>query len=130
MAQTAAHLVDQVIPHVPVRQWVLDGVYRRNTDGAPVFMEVLASTDEVLQTVLHTIITRLMKLLTRKGVLVGEEGSTCMARPAWPTATIQTTCACSDRCRLRPALIASPLAHAPAEGVDGAGGDLHGVSLP
>ena len=23
MAQTAAHLVDQVIPHVPVRQWVL-----------------------------------------------------------------------------------------------------------
>jgi len=23
MAQTAAHLVDRVIPHVPVRQWVL-----------------------------------------------------------------------------------------------------------
>ena len=23
MAQTAAHLVEQVIPHVPVRQWVL-----------------------------------------------------------------------------------------------------------
>jgi len=23
MAQTAAHLVDHVIPHVPVRQWVL-----------------------------------------------------------------------------------------------------------
>ena len=23
MAQTAAHLIDHVIPHVPVRQWVL-----------------------------------------------------------------------------------------------------------
>ena len=23
MAQTAAHLVDHVIPHVPMRQWVL-----------------------------------------------------------------------------------------------------------
>jgi len=23
MAQTAAHLVDHVVPHVPVRQWVL-----------------------------------------------------------------------------------------------------------
>jgi hypothetical protein len=23
MAQTAAHLVDHVIPHVPVRQWML-----------------------------------------------------------------------------------------------------------
>ena len=28
MAQTAAHLVDHVIPHVPVRQWVLIWVMR------------------------------------------------------------------------------------------------------
>ena len=28
MAQTAAHLVDHVIPHVPVRQWVLTVPYR------------------------------------------------------------------------------------------------------
>jgi hypothetical protein len=151
MAQTAAHLVDHVIPHVPVRQWVLslpiplrlllaaqpklvtpvlqvvhrvitrhllgqagrsvegadeadsgavtliqrfgsaanlnihlhclvlDGVYRRGADGVPEFVEVPAPTDEALQTVLHKIITRLMKLLTRRGVLVEEEGSTYMA---------------------------------------------------
>jgi hypothetical protein len=146
--QTAAHLVDHVIPHVPVRQWVLslpiplrlllaaqpklvtpvlqvvhrvitrfllkqagakadeadsgavtliqrfgsaanlnihlhclvlDGVYRRGSDGPPVFVEVPARTDEALQAVLHTIITRTMKLLTRRGVLVEEEGSTYVA---------------------------------------------------
>ncbi|MBL8342835.1 MAG: transposase, partial [Rubrivivax sp.] len=148
MAQTAAHLVDQVIPHVPVRQrvlalpiplrlllaaqpklvtpvlqvvhrvitrhllgqagvkadvadsgavtliqrfgsaanlnihlhcLVLDGVYRRNADGAPVFVEVPAPTDAALQAVLHRIITRTMKLLTRKGVLVEEQGHSYMA---------------------------------------------------
>jgi hypothetical protein len=148
MAQTAAHLVDHVIPHVPVRQWVLslpiplrlllaaqpklvtvvlqvvhrvitrhllgqaglkpdeadsgavtliqrfgsaanlnihlhclvlDGVYRRGSDGAPEFVEVPEPTDEALQSVLHKIITRTMKLLTRRGVLVEEEGSTYMA---------------------------------------------------
>ena len=148
MAQTAAHLVDHVIPHVPVRQWVLalpiplrlllaaqpklvtpvlqvvhrvitrhllgqaglkadaadsgavtliqrfgsaanlnvhlhclvlDGVYRRGTDGAPEFVEVPAPADEALQAVLNKIITRTMKLLTRRGVLVEEEGSTYVA---------------------------------------------------
>ncbi|MDP3086426.1 MAG: transposase [Rubrivivax sp.] len=148
MAQTAAHLMDHVIPHVPVRQWVLslpiplrlllaaqpklvtpvlqvvhrvitrhllgqaglkseeadsgavtliqrfgsaanlnihlhclvlDGVYRRGADGVPEFVEVPAPTDDALQSVLHKIITRLMKLLTRRGVLVEEEGSTYMA---------------------------------------------------
>jgi len=152
MAQTAAHLVDHVIPRVPVRQWVrvcqvrlpiplrlllaaqpklvkpvlqvvhrvitrhllgqaglkaeeadsgavtliqrsrsaanlnihlhclaLDGVFRCDTDGEPVFVEVPAPTEEALQTVLHKIITRLMKLLTRRGVLVEEEDSTYMA---------------------------------------------------
>ena len=148
MAQTAAHLVDHVIPHVPVRQWVLslpiplrlllaaqprlvtpvlqvvhrvitrhllgqagrkpeeadsgavtliqrfgsaanlnihlqclvlDGVYRRSVEGAPEFVEAPAPTDEALHSVLHKIITRLMVLLTRRGVLVEEEGSTTMA---------------------------------------------------
>ena len=148
MAQTAAHLVDHVIPHVPVRQWVLslpiplrlllaaqpklvtvvlqvvhrvitrhllgqaglkpdeadsgavtliqrfgsaanlnihlhclvlDGVYRRGIDGAPEFVEVPEPTDEALQSVSHKIITRTMKVLTRRGVLVEEEGSTYMA---------------------------------------------------
>ena len=148
MAQTAAHLVDHVIPHVPVRQWVLslpiplrlllaaqpqlltpvlqvvqrvltrflleqaglkadeadsgavtliqrfgsaanlnihlhclvlDGVYRRSTEGEPVFVEVPAPTDDALQAVLHKIITRTMKLLTRRGALVEEHGTTYMA---------------------------------------------------
>ena len=147
MSQTAAHLVDHVIPHVPVRQWVLalpiplrlllaaqpklvtpvrqvvhrvitrqllgqaglkaeeadsgavtliqrigsaanlnihlhclvlDGVYRRDAEGEPVFVEVPAPTDEALQTVLQKVITRMMKLLTRKGVLVEEQGQTYM----------------------------------------------------
>ena len=148
MAQRAAHLVDHVIPHVPVRQWVLslpialrlllaaqpklvtpvlqvvhrvitrhligqvglkadeadsgavtliqrfgsaanlnihlhclvlDGVYRCGTDGTPEFVEVPAPTDEALQAVLHKIITRMMKLLTRRGVLIEEQGQTYLA---------------------------------------------------
>ena len=58
---------------------VLDGVYRCGTEGAPEFVEVPAPTDETLQAVLHKIITRMMKLLTRRGVLVEEDGSTYMA---------------------------------------------------
>ena len=42
-------------------------------------MEAPAPTDEALHSVLHKIITRVMKLLTRRGVLVEEEGSTTMA---------------------------------------------------
>ena len=57
---------------------VLDGVYRR-TDGEPVFVEVPAPTDEALQALLHKIISRLMKLLTRRGVLIEEEESTYLA---------------------------------------------------
>ena len=50
-----------------------DGVYRR-TDGETVFVEVPAPTDEALQALLHKIFARLMKPLTRRGVLVEEEG--------------------------------------------------------
>jgi hypothetical protein len=148
MAQTAAHLVNHVTPHVPVRQWVLSlpiplrlllaaqpklvtpvlqvvhrvitgyllgqaglqpdeadsgavtliqrfgsaanlnvhlhclvlgGVYRHSAEGSPKFVEAPTPTGEALQSVLHKIITRLMKLLTRRGVLVAEEGSTYVA---------------------------------------------------
>ena len=58
---------------------MLDGVYRRGTDGEPEFVEVPAPTDEALQAVLHKIITRTMKPLTRRGVLVEEEGWTYRA---------------------------------------------------
>jgi len=65
--------------NIHLHRLVLDGVYRRGTDGAPEFVEVPAPTDEALQSVLHKIITRTMKLLTRLGVLVEEEGSTYVA---------------------------------------------------
>ncbi len=140
MSQTAAHLVDQIIPlsHVPVRQWVpslpvplrvhlaaqpelmtpvlqvlqrivsqhllttaglsadkgqgaavtliqrfgsaanlaihlnclvLDGVYRSGADSTPVFAEAATPSDDELQAMLHTVMARLMNLLTRWGVL-------------------------------------------------------------
>ena len=50
------------------------------SDGDPVFVEVPAPSDEALQALLHKIIARLMKLLTRCNVLVEEdEGSVYMA---------------------------------------------------
>ena len=136
MARTAAHLADRVIPHVPVRQWmlalpiplrlllaaqpkmvtlklqvvrravarfllgqvglkaeqahrgavtliqrfgsaanlnihahclVLDGVYRCDTEGEPVFVAVPAPTDEPLQAVLQKIITRLTQAALPQG---------------------------------------------------------------
>ncbi len=148
MSQTAAHLVDHVIPHVPVRQWVLslpiplrvllaaqpklvtpvlqvvhrvitrhllgqagltadqadsgavtliqrfgsaanlnihlhclvlDGVYRCGADGVPVFVQAGAPSDDELHALLHAVITRLMKMLTRHGVLIEEVGQTYLA---------------------------------------------------
>jgi hypothetical protein len=154
MSQTAAHLVDHVIAHVPVRQWVrvcrirlpiplrvllaaqpelvtpvlqvvqrvvtrhllaaaglradeghggsvtliqrfgsaanlnihlhclvLDGVYRCGADGAPAFDEAGAPTDDELHALLQTVIARLMKMLTRRGVLVEDMGQTWLAEP-------------------------------------------------
>ena len=46
---------------------VLDGVHQRGTDGRPEFVEAPAPTDRAPQAVLHKIITRTMKLLTRRG---------------------------------------------------------------
>jgi hypothetical protein len=147
MAQTAAHLVDHVIPQVPVRQWVLsfpiplrilfaahpellsaalqiihrviagfllkqagvkrsaadsgavtliqrfgstanlnihlhclvlDGVYR-SSGGTAVFQEARAPTTNELEGMLVKIITRLMRMLTRSGYLVEEEGMSYLA---------------------------------------------------
>ena len=136
MGQSAAHLVDHVIPAVPVRQWVLalpiglrlllaarpelltpvlqlvhrviggylrqqaglrdgqggavtliqrfgsaanlnihlhclvlDGVYRCDGDGEPQFVAAAAPTDEELAGLLQTMISRLLRMLTRRGVL-------------------------------------------------------------
>ena len=145
MAETAAWLVDHVIPKVPVRQWVLsfpiplrslfamhpellapvlqiihrviathlirqagvkrsaaatgavtliqrfgsaanlnihlhglvlDGVYCATGEGVPVFHRAPALTGEKLQALLGKIITRILRVLTREGHLVEEEGVT------------------------------------------------------
>ncbi len=47
--------------------------------GEPVFQEARAPTTVELQGVLDKIITRLMKMLTRQGYLVEEQGMTCLA---------------------------------------------------
>jgi hypothetical protein len=53
---------------------VLDGVYRYDADGVPAFLEAQAPTDAELQARLQMGITRLMEMLTRRGVLVEDTG--------------------------------------------------------
>ena len=60
---------------------VLDGVYRCDGDGAPSFVEAGAPTDGELRALLHTVIARLMRMLTRRGVLVEDMGQTWLAEP-------------------------------------------------
>jgi hypothetical protein len=49
-------------------------VYRSDAEGVPEFIEAAAPTDEALHALLHTVIARLMKMLTRRGVLVEDTG--------------------------------------------------------
>ena len=171
MAQSAAHLQDEVIPRVPVRQWVLsfpiprrivfaahpellapvlriihrviagfllkqaglkratadsgavtliqrlgsaanlnihlhcqvlEGVYRR-TAGQPVFQEVRALGRDELAGLLDKIIARLMRMLTRQGYLLKEQGMTYLADMDCdnPLSSLQAA-ACSSRIALGP----------------------------
>jgi hypothetical protein len=69
---SAAHL------NIHLHCLVLDGVYRR-TGGVPVFQEVRAPSRDELAGLLDRCIARLLKLLTRQGYLVEEEGVTYLA---------------------------------------------------
>jgi len=53
-------------PNIHLHCLVLDGVYRCDTEGEPVFVEA-APTDEALQAVLHKIITRLTQAAHPQG---------------------------------------------------------------
>ena len=68
MAQTAAHLVDRVIPQVPVRQWVL---------SLPIPLRLLLAAQPQLLTpvlqVVHRVLTR--HLLGQAGLKAGEADS-------------------------------------------------------
>ena len=171
MVETAAHLVDHVIPRVPVRQWVLsfpiplrvlfaahphlltavlqiihrviarflikqagrkrseahtgavtliqrfgsaanlnihlhclvlDGVYRTR-EGVPVFQEARVPSIEELQALLVKIITRLMRLLTRQGLLIEEQGMSYLAEPdSVPALTPLQAASCTYRIALGP----------------------------
>ena len=57
---------------------VLDGVYRSCT-GVPVFQEARAPSNDELQTLLKRMIHRILKLLTRTGYLVEEQGMRYLA---------------------------------------------------
>ncbi len=59
-----------------------DDPYRYGADGAPAFVEVDAPADDELHVLLQTAIARLIKMLTRRGVLVEDMGQTYLAEPA------------------------------------------------
>jgi len=58
---------------------VLDGVYHTGKEGAPAFHPAPALTSEQLQAPLGKIIARILRLLTREGHVVEEEGVTYVA---------------------------------------------------
>ena len=85
MAQAAAHLVDHVIPHVPVHQWVLVGVMR-----LPIPLRLLlAAQPNLLTPVLQVVRKRLAAYVP--STLNGSQptsrtesvGVGCLARGAW-----------------------------------------------
>ncbi|MGH8604679.1 MAG: transposase, partial [Gammaproteobacteria bacterium] len=81
---------------------VLDGVYR-STEGVPVFHEVRAPTVGQLQALLTRIMKRIMKLLTREGYLIEEQGMTYLGDtdPEAALAPLQQA-ACTYRIALGP----------------------------
>jgi hypothetical protein len=81
---------------------VLDGVYRRS-GGEPVFEQARAPTRAALQGLLDKIIARLLKMLTRQGYLVEEQGMTYIADMDTdnPLASLQAA-SCTYRIALGP----------------------------
>ena len=71
MAESAALLVDDVLPQRPMRQWVLslDGVYIKTAEGKLRFRQTAPPTTDELQALLHRITHRVARYLERKGLL-------------------------------------------------------------
>jgi hypothetical protein len=65
--------------HIHLHGLVLDGVYCTTGEGVPVFRPAPALTGEKLQALLDKSITRILRLLTRQGHRVEEEGVTYVA---------------------------------------------------
>jgi hypothetical protein len=81
---------------------VLDGVYRSSA-GVPVFHEARAPRMDELQILLSRIIQRILKLLTRTGYLIEEQGMSYLteADPDHPLTRLQAA-ACTYRIALGP----------------------------
>lgn len=60
---------------------VLGGVTRCDANGAQIFIEAAAPSDDELHALLQMVITRLMKMLTRRSVLVEELGQIRLVEP-------------------------------------------------
>ena len=58
-----------------------NGITVHLSGGVPSFVEASAPTDGEVQALLQTVMTRLNKLLTRRGVLIEEMGQTHLAEP-------------------------------------------------
>jgi Transposase zinc-binding domain/Putative transposase len=128
MAQTAAHLVDHVIPHVPVRQWVL---------SLPIPLRLLLVAQPrlvapVLQ-VVHRVITRF--LLKQAGAKADEADSGAVTRVqrfgSAANLNIHLHCLVLDGVYRRgtegaPEFVEVP---APTDGADGTGRHAHGCGL-
>ena len=56
-------------------------MYRCGADGSPAFIDAASPTDDELHALLQSVIERLMKLLTRRGVLVEDMGQAYLAEP-------------------------------------------------
>jgi hypothetical protein len=81
---------------------VLDGVYRL-TEGEPVFQSACAPTAEQLHGLLDKIIVRVMRLLTRRGLLIEEHGAqTWAAIEADPALSPLQWASCTYRIALGP----------------------------
>ena len=81
---------------------VLDGVYRSSA-GAPVFHEARAPSAAELKTLLNRIIQRVVKLLTRTGYLIEEQGVRYLAQAESDCAlTPLQAAACTYRIALGP----------------------------
>lgn len=64
---------------IHLRALVLDGVYRTTGEGVTVFHPAPALTSEKVAVLLDKIIARILRVLTRQGHLVEEEGVTYVA---------------------------------------------------
>ena len=94
MAQTAAHLVDHVIPHLPVRQWVL---------SLPITLRMLLAAQPQWVTpvlhVVHRVLTRHLRGQAGLKAAEADSGAVTLMQPsfksrAWP----QTAAPTHDRC--------------------------------